>query len=213
MVIDIAGRGNNNPRAEQLVDANDSNLGRYAERDSFTLYEAAMLAYGKDPGFFNDQRKGLRTFTNVRSLYFQMLEDVKIRRLAACCEWSIQGEVDGERTTIAREAFEAYRQTCGRRAQPLPGADATATVRQGVPADIPVLGVRKQQETNLLAHLEAKYKTVSDLPRGSKAETKRQLMSERKFTESTFDATWKRLSTSGQIGVSGKEKYTKSRAD
>lgn len=103
-------------------------LETYAERDSFTLYEAAMLAYGKDPSFFDAPDKALRvltgerTFGDVNSLLCEMVDAVKNRTLAAERVYTKRREIDTARTKTARAAFEAFRAQYGRGTRPLPRA-------------------------------------------------------------------------------------------
>jgi hypothetical protein len=185
-------------------------LETYAERDSFTLYEAAMLAYGKDPAFFDDAERALaaftgeRTFGDVNSLYCEMLDAVAQGKLAAARVWTKRKEIDAARTTITRADFETFRAKYGRGTQPLPG-EVERGKRQ--PPRAPTRG--EQQEEILFAYLKRTYPAnLMNLPRGAKADTKARMVGDGHFTTDTFKKAWSRLSTGGRIAVEGKDNYT-----
>lgn len=72
-------------------------------------------------------------------------------------------------------------------------------------------GVRQVRKDKLLAALRASYEDIMTIPLGGKTATKSSLCDSdpQTFTDSTFDAAWKELSTSSVIAVVGKEAYAK----
>lgn len=107
--------GMNDENAQALLEA-------FRDHECFTVLEAAMLACGKDPQFFDDPAQILGTegvkpmemFKGVRAVYRALIRDIEGRKLNAI--------PDGEEGTesIARLDFERWRKanTTGTRAMP-----------------------------------------------------------------------------------------------
>ncbi|QCX50691.1 hypothetical protein [Ralstonia pseudosolanacearum] len=107
----------------------EAELDAFTSQERFTLYEAAMLAYGKNPGFFDDIQGGLKTFKDARAIFYEMKRAVESDTLPAHREYKTDGTLDDERSTVSRVDFESWRTGYGRGALPLPGtAEASAVV-------------------------------------------------------------------------------------